>query len=84
MSEVEWLSLRGSTIKRAAMVKMICKDQCLDDVYRRDIVAADTRGLIASSTPEPKQNTDNAVADCTLNFLRQGLRVAEGLDASRG
>lgn len=84
MSEVEWLGLWGSAIKRAALARMVCKDRCLDDVYRRETAAADARGLIASATPEPQVNTGNAVADGALSLLRQGLRVAEGFNNARG
>ncbi|KAM0133992.1 hypothetical protein ACHAP3_005708 [Botrytis cinerea] len=80
MSEVEWLNLWESSIRRAALARMMCKDRCLDDAYRRETAAADARGLVASSTQEPDTNIGNAA----LNILRQGLRVAEGFHANRG
>lgn len=81
---MEWLDLWGSAIRRAALTKMVCKDRCLDDTYRIETVAADVRGLVASSMPEQQPNTGNAVADDALGFLRQGLRVVEGFNAHRG
>lgn len=49
-----------------------------------ETVAADARGLVASSMPEQQPNTGNVAADDALGFLRQGLRVVEGFNAHRG
>ena len=84
MSEVEWFHLWESTIKRAALARMVCDEACLDDAYRIATAQADARGLTSSMQPPQLPQTGNAFADGALSFLGQGLRVAEGWNASRG
>lgn len=84
MSEVEWFHHWESAIKRAALARMMCEDMCLDEEYRIATAQADARGLVSSMQPPQQPQTGNAFADGALNFLGQGLRVAEGWNASRG
>jgi len=84
MSEVDWFHRWESAIKRAALGRMICKDRCMDEEYRLATAKADMRGQIAALQPRPEIQTGNSFADGALNILGQGLRAAEGWNASRG
>jgi hypothetical protein len=83
-SEVDWYHRWESAIKRAALARMVCKDRCLDEEYRIATAKADARGVVQSLAPREAPRTGNAVADGALSFLTEGLRVAEGWNASRG
>ena len=83
-SEVDWYHRWESAIKRAALARMVCKDRCLDEEYRIATAKADARGVVQSLVPREAPRTGNAVADGALSFLSEGLRVAEGWNASRG
>lgn len=81
MTEVQWFNLWQDAIKRAAIGRMICAENCLDDDYRIATAQATARG---ANQPEPElPRTGNALADGALGFLSQGLRVAERWNASR-
>jgi hypothetical protein len=82
MDENEWYLRWVSAIQRAALARMVCKDRCLDDDYRITTASADARGLAQSLAPRP--STGNTFADGALGVLSEGLRVAEGWNASRG
>ena len=84
MAEDEWYTMWASTIQRAALARMVCKDRCLDDDYRIATAQADARGVAQSLAPRQPPQTGNAFADGALGFLSEGLRVAEGWNASRG
>jgi len=84
MAEDEWYVMWASAIRRAALARMVCKERCLDDDYRIATAKADARGIVQSLTPRQTPQTGNAFADGALGFLTEGLRVAEGWNASRG
>jgi hypothetical protein len=82
MTEAEWFNLWQEAIKRAAIGRMICEENCLDDHYRIATAKAVARG--ANQPPPEVPRTGNALADGALGVLSQGLRVAEAWNASRG
>jgi hypothetical protein len=82
MTEAEWFNLWQEAIKRAAIGRMICEENCLDDDYRIATAKAVARG--ANQPPPEVPRTGNALADGALGVLSQGLRVAEAWNASRG
>lgn len=84
ISEVDWYHRWESAIKRAALARMQCKDRCLDEEYRIATAKADARGVVQGLVPREAPRTGNAIADGALGFLTEGLRVAEGWNASRG
>lgn len=64
------------------MGRMVCEEACLDDDYRIATAKAIARGANQPAPEVPR--TGNALADGTLGFLSQGLRVAEAWNSARG
>jgi hypothetical protein len=84
MSEADWFHRWESAIKKAALARMVCKDNTLGEEYRLATAQADIRGQVASLQPRPTPQTGNAYADGALGILSEGLRVAENWSAQRG
>jgi hypothetical protein len=83
MSEVDWFHRWQRAIQRAALARMNCKDQTLDEAYRAATEQADLRGAQQGRQPDIPR-TGNSFADGALGLLGQGLRVAESFNNSRG
>ncbi|TVY84240.1 hypothetical protein LSUE1_G002926 [Lachnellula suecica] len=83
MSEIEWYHRWESAIKRAALARMVSKDNNLSEEYRIATARADERGNQMGANPQVP-STGNAFADGAFSLLGQGLRVAEGYNNARG
>ncbi|TVY52563.1 hypothetical protein LCER1_G006449 [Lachnellula cervina] len=82
MSEVDWFNRWESTIRRAALARMVCTETFLDDAYRTATTRADARGAQVGANPTP--STGNAFADGAFSLIGQGIRVAEDFNNARG
>lgn len=76
MSEVEWYQKWESAIKRAALARMLCKDRCLDEEYRRASVEAETRRQRGAMQSREVPSPGSGFADRALGIFGDGLRMA--------
>jgi hypothetical protein len=83
MNEQDWYMRWLAAIERAAVGRMVCKDRWLDEEYRIATAEAHARGLVERLAARPAPQTGNAFADGALGLLTEGLRVAEGWNATR-